>query len=124
MVSEWIKFGLKWGVLALLGYVLLVHVRPVYWEAWKAKKAADTVAMQSGGKMKAEVRDDYLAGLRAAGVKSIRAENIDVSRNGNQWDVGAEYAIKRKLSDNLTLSFDFSIASDRKSFWTDPSTSQ
>jgi len=124
MVSEWIKFGLKWGVLALLGYVLLVHVRPVYWEAWKAKKAADTVAMQSGGKTKTEVRDDYLAGLQSVGVKSIRVENIDVSRNGNQWDVGAEYAIKRKLNDKLTLSFDFSIASDRKSFWADQATSQ
>ncbi len=124
MISEWIKFGLKWGVLALLGYVLLVHVRPVYWEAWKAKKTADTVAAQSGGKMKTEVRDDFLSGLQSAGVKNIQAENVDVSRNGNQWDVGAEYAIKRKVGDKLTLSFDFSVSSDRKSFWTEPGPAQ
>lgn len=124
MVSEWIKFGLKWGVLALLGYVLIAHVRPVYWEAWKAKKAADAVAAKSDGKMKSEVRDNYLTGLQSAGVKNIHAENIDVSRNGNRWDVGAEYAIQRKLSEKLTLNFDFSVSSDRKSMWTGQSTSQ
>lgn len=124
MVSEWIKFGLKWGVLALLGYVLIAHVRPVYWEAWQAKKAADAVAAKSDGKMKTEVRDAYLTGLQSAGVKNIHAENIDVSRNGNKWDVGAEYAIQRKLSDKLTLSFDFSVSSDRKSFWTGQNPSQ
>jgi hypothetical protein len=118
MVSEWIKFGLKWGVLAFLGYVLIAHVRPVYWEAWQAKKAADAVAAKSDGKMKSEVRDNYLTGLQSAGVKSIHAENIDVSRNGNSWDVGAEYTIQRKLSEKLTLNFDFAVSSDRKSFWT------
>lgn len=118
MVSEWIKFGLKWGVLALLGYVLIAHVRPVYWEAWQAKKAADAVAAKSDGKMKTEVRDAYLTGLQSAGVKNIHAENIDVSRNGNSWDVGAEYTIQRKLSEKLTLNFDFAVSSDRKSFWT------
>lgn len=118
MVSEWIKFGLKWGVLALLGYVLIAHVRPVYWEAWQAKKTADAVAAKSDGKMKSEVRDNYLTGLQSAGVKNIHAENIDVSRNGNRWDVGAEYAIQRKLSEKLTLNFDFAVSSDRKSFWT------
>lgn len=118
MVSEWIKIGLKWGVLALLGYVLIAHVRPVYWEAWQAKKAADAVAAKSDGKMKSEVRDNYLTGLQSAGVKNIHAENIDVSRNGNRWDVGAEYTIQRKLSEKLTLNFDFAVSSDRKSFWT------
>lgn len=117
-MSEWIKIALKWGVLGMLGYVLLVHVRPVYWEAWKAKKAADAVASQSGGKMKTEVREDYLSGLQSAGVKSIRADNIEISRNGTLWAVGADYEIKRKLSDKLTLSFEFSVSSNQKSFWT------
>lgn len=124
MASEWIKFGLKWSVLAVLGYVLVAHIRPVYWEAWQAKKAADVAASKSAGKMKAEVRDDYLSDLQTAGVKNIRAENVSVSRNGNQWDVGAEYAIQRKLSEKLTLSFDFAVSSDRKSFWTEQAVGQ
>lgn len=116
-MGHWIKLGLKWGTLAMLAYVLLVHVRPVYWDAWKAKKAADRIAATSAGKLNTEVRDAYLEAVKAAGLKTITASEISVSRNGQGWDVEVEYQVSRKLADKVDLIFDFSISSDRAGLW-------
>lgn len=116
-MGHWIKLGVKWGTLAMLAYVLLVHVRPVYWDAWKAKKASVRFAASSVGKMNDEVRNAYLEAVRTAGLKSITASSIFVSRNGQGWDVEVEYQVSRKLGDKVDLIFDFSISSDRAGLW-------
>ena len=116
-MGHWIKLGLKWGTLAMLAYVLLVHVRPVYWDAWKAKKAADRIAATSAGKLNTEVRDAYLEAVKAAGLKTITASEISVSRNGQGWDVDAEYQVSRKLVERVNLTFDFTISSSRSGLW-------
>lgn len=83
----------------------------------KAKKAADRIAATSAGKMNTEVRDAFLEAVKAAGLKTITASEISVSRNGQGWDVEVEYQVSRKLGDKVDLIFDFSISSDRAGLW-------
>lgn len=116
-MGYWLKLALKWGTLAALAYVLLVHVRPVYWEAWKVKKAADRIAATSEGKLNTEVRDAYLEAVRAAGAKTVAPEHITISRNGAGWHIGAEYQVSRKLLDRVMMTFDFAVSSERSGLW-------
>lgn len=67
--------------------------------------------------MNDEVRNAYLEAVRTAGLKSITASSIFVSRNGQGWDVEVEYQVSRKLGDKVDLIFDFSISSDRAGLW-------
>ena len=116
-MGEGIRVAAKWGLWMIIGYVVVAHLRPVYWEAWQAKKTADQVAAMSDGKTKADVKIEFLERLQAAGIRNIGSEHIELTRDGSKWDVGAQYEVARTVSSGLTLSFEFAIASDTKRLW-------
>lgn len=119
MLSQWLKSAFRWGLIAVIAYVLLVPMRAAYWDAWQLKKTADRIAASSDGKMKMEVRNEFLTAIEGGRVKNITPENIDIAKNGSKWEVTADYEILRKLTPTLSLKFEFSISSERKKLWVD-----
>jgi hypothetical protein len=112
-----LAFPLKIAGVALIGWLGFVSVWPAASEAWKVRQAAVEVASRSAGLNHTEVSKNYLEAMTRRGVKNVTMADIDATKDGERWIVGANYEVAKKLFGAISVVYEFSIASDRKSFW-------
>ncbi len=108
---------LKLGGAALAVWLCATNAWPAVSEAWKARQAAVEVSSASNGMTGGEVAKKYLAVLERRGVKSITQADIETSKDGDRWVVGASYEVAKHLYGTASLVYEFSVASDRRSLW-------
>lgn len=109
--------AVKFGGAALAVWLCATNAWPAVSEAWKARQAAVEVSAVSGGLTSGEVAKSYLAALERRGVKSITPADIETSKEGDRWVVGANYEVAKRLYGTASLVYEFSVASDRRSLW-------
>lgn len=97
--------------LATLGFVgvLAAKLLPSYLEYWAVRKMF--AAMEQTGDLKGSVRDirnSYDRRNAIEDVKSLRAEDIEVTKVGGETVVSAAWSVKVPLIGNASACLDFS----------------
>lgn len=110
----------KWGSIFVVVLVMYRNVWPAVSDAWRTRQAAVKIAVQSHGKTKKEVEQDYLSELKIRGVGGVTTADISVEKDGENWIVGASYEVATQIFHNTSLVYEFSVASNRKSLWQAP----
>jgi Domain of unknown function (DUF4845) len=97
-------------VLAVLGFlgVMAAKLLPAYNEYWSVKKIFST--MEQGGMTKGTVREirysyEKLNGIED--VKSVRGEDLEISKEGGEAVVSATWSARVPMVANINACIDF-----------------
>jgi hypothetical protein len=95
------------GAIGFLG-IMAAKLLPAYSEYWSVRKMLTT--MDQGGMTKGSVRDirfnyEKLNGIED--VKSMRGEDLEISKEGGETVVTANWSVKVPLFANLNACLDF-----------------
>ena len=96
--------------LAILGFlgVMAAKLFPAYVEYFTVKKMF--AAMEQGGDLKGSVRDiraSYEKRNAIEDVKSVRGDDLEVSKEGGEAVVTATWSVKVSLVSNISACLDF-----------------
>jgi hypothetical protein len=99
-------------ILSLLGFfgVMAAKLLPSYVEYFSVKKIFAT--MENAGETKGTVRDIRKAfDLRNAieDVKAVKGEDLEITKEGGETIVSANWSVKIPLVQNLSACVDFSV---------------
>ena len=100
---------------ALAGYVGL-KVGPAYLEYASVKKIFSSMANEEAkneGNVK-EIRNGFARRATIAYVTVISAEDIEITKEGGETVISANWAVKVPLFSNASIVLDFSAASNTK----------
>jgi Domain of unknown function (DUF4845) len=95
------------AVLAFCG-VMAAKLLPAYNEYWSVKKIFST--MDQGGMTKGSVREIRYAYEKLNGiedVKSVRGEDLEISKEGGEAIVSATWSVRVPLVANINACVDF-----------------
>ena len=96
--------------LAVIGFlaVMAAKLMPAYVEFFAVKKMF--AAMEQGGDLKGSVRDiraSYEKRNAIEDVKSVRGDDLEVSKEGGEAVVTANWSVKVPLVHNISACLDF-----------------
>jgi Tfp pilus assembly major pilin PilA len=95
------------GILGFLG-VMAAKLMPAYVEYFAVKKMF--AAMEQGGDLKGSVRDiraSYEKRNAIEDVKSVRGDDLEVSKDGGEAVVTANWSVKVPMVSNISACLDF-----------------
>ena len=95
------------GILGFLG-VMAAKLMPAYVEYFAVKKMF--AAMEQGGDLKGSVRDiraSYEKRNAIEDVKSVRGDDLEVSKDGGEAVVTASWSVKVPMVSNISTCLDF-----------------
>jgi len=98
------------GVLGFLG-VMAAKLMPAYVEYFAVKKMFS--AMEQGGDLKGSVRDiraSYEKRNAIEDVKSVRGDDLEVSKEGGEAVITANWSVRIPMVSNVNACLDFSVA--------------
>jgi len=101
------------GVLAFLG-VMAAKMMPSYLEYFSVKKMF--AAMEQNGETKGTVRDIRQAYDRRNAiedVKSVRAEDIEITKEGGETVITANWSARVPLVSNISACIDFMVTTSK-----------
>lgn len=109
----------KYSLLGLTAWVIVANARPAYHEAWKAKKAANLAVVKvSDSASRREVEEAFRKELEAQGCKSaLENLTIDATKEDGKWVISGEFSMLRRIYGDVSVNYDFSVSSSRKSLW-------
>lgn len=98
-------------IAAILGAALYIVIRlyPAYWEYYEVVSALNSVAKQNAGgapsiqSLKSDLSKKWGAGY----VETVKAEDIQVTRSGDGFELTADYRVERPFIGNISLVVDF-----------------
>jgi hypothetical protein len=98
-------------IAAILGAALYVIIRlyPLYWEYYEVVSSLDSVAKQNAGgaptvqSLKSDLSKKWSAGY----VETVKAEDIQVTKSGDGFELTADYRAERPFIGNVSLVVDF-----------------
>lgn len=94
-------------IVALFGMKLV----PAYIEFYTAKGAIEAIAREKGGTTPAEVRRAFDARSAIDDINAVRAQDLDISKDGNQLVIGFAYRKEVPIAGNLGVYIDFAASS-------------
>jgi hypothetical protein len=97
------------GVLGFLG-VMAAKLMPAYVEYFAVKKMFS--AMEQGGDLKGSVRDiraSYEKRNAIEDVKSVRGDDLEVSKEGGEAVITANWSVRIPMVSNVNACLDFSV---------------
>lgn len=95
-------------VIAMLG----MKLAPSYLEFMAIKKAVNAIASEkAGGASVAEIRKSFDARATIDDISSVKAADLEVTKEGNQLVIAARYRKEIPLFGNIGLHIDFSAVS-------------
>jgi hypothetical protein len=100
-------------VAGILVVVTGLRVAPAYIEYFAVKSILRNMASSAevqGGNAK-EIRNAFDKRASMDNITSIRGEDLDIGKNGNNTIVSANYTVKTPLAGNASLVIDFSASS-------------
>ena len=107
--------GLIWvlAILAFLG-ILAAKLLPSYIEYFSVKKMF--ASMEQAGDMKGTVREIRMSYERRNAiedVKSVKPEDLEISKAGGETVVSAAWSVKVPLLYNVSACLDFAVTSSK-----------
>jgi hypothetical protein len=101
--------------LAVLGFlaVMAAKLLPAYLEYWSVRKIFKT--MELGGQTKGTVRDirkSFDTHNAIEDVKSVRAEDLEITKQGDGAVVSAAWSVKVPLVANISACIDFEASTE------------
>jgi hypothetical protein len=108
-------FGmLLWGIVIVLGAVLVMKVLPAYIEFYTIKKVLVAIGQDPDIKTmsNASIRDKFNKRSQIDEIHSVKPENLEISREAGVTIVSADYSFQTKLFGNISLLVDFQASSD------------
>ena len=101
-------------VLAVLGVggVLAAKMMPAYVEYFAVKKMF--ASMEQAGDLKGSVRDirkSYETRNAIEDVKSVKGEDLEVTKEGGETVVSAAWSVKVPMVSNVSACIDFAVTS-------------
>jgi hypothetical protein len=103
-------------VAAIMLVVTGLRVAPAYIEYFAIKnilRAMASGAEVQGGNAK-EIRGAFDKRASIDNIASIKGEDLDINKSGNETVVNANYTVKTPLAGNLSVVIDFSASTSRK----------
>lgn len=110
---------IKYSLFGLTAWLLIGNARPAYVEAYKAQKAADLASRKvNDSSSRRDAEQAFKQELEAQGCKAA-LDNIaiEATKDNGKWILSGEFTLLRPIYKDITMSYDFSVASDRKSLW-------
>jgi hypothetical protein len=101
------------GVLAFLG-VMAAKMMPSYLEYFSVKKMF--AAMEQNGETKGsvrEIRQAYDRRNAIEDVKSVRAEDIEITKEGGETVITANWSARVPLVSNVSACIDFMVTTSK-----------
>ncbi|HEX4764010.1 MAG TPA: DUF4845 domain-containing protein [Usitatibacter sp.] len=104
-----------WGLIVTLGVlgfigVMAAKLFPAYVEYFAVKKMF--AAMEQGGDLKGSVRDiraSYEKRNAIEDVKSVRGDDLEVSKEGGEAVITANWSVRIPMVSNVNACLDFSV---------------
>lgn len=108
--------GFLGSLLVLIAGIMVVitglRVGPAYIEFFAVRSILRTMASSAevqGGNPK-EIRSAFDKRASIDNVSSVKGEDLDISKSGNNTVVSANYTVKTPLAGNVSLVIDFSAS--------------
>ena len=98
-------------IAAILGMALYVVIRlyPAYWEYYEIVSSLNSVAKENGGgaatpqSLRSALDRKWSAGY----VDTIKGSDVDVTKDGDGWDMTVDYQVERPFVGNISLLVSF-----------------
>lgn len=105
---------LLWGIVIVLGAVLVMRLVPAYVEFFTIKKVLVDIGRDSDIKTlsNAAIREKFSKRSQIDDIHSVKATDLDISREKGIAIVSADYTFQTKLVGNISLLIDFHASSD------------
>ena len=102
--------------LAILGFlgIMAAKMLPAYLEYFSVKKILAT--MEQGGMTKGSVRDirfNYEKLNAVEDVKSVRGDDLEISKTGGEAVISAAWSVKVPLVGNVSACLDFAVTTEK-----------
>ena len=98
-------------IAAILGLALYVVIRlyPAYWEYFEVVRSMESVAKESDGATAnpESIRRALALKWSAGYVDTLKPEDVDVTKDGDGWDITADYQVERPFIGNISLVVNF-----------------
>jgi hypothetical protein len=101
------------GIMVVLAGL---RIAPAYIEYFAVKSILRTMASSAevqGGNTK-EIRNAFDKRASMDNIGSIKGEDLDIIKSGNETVVSANYTVKTPLAGNASVVIDFSASTSRK----------
>ena len=101
------------GVLGFLG-IMAAKLMPAYIEYFQVKKLFSS--MEQGGDLKGTVRDirrGYDTRNAIEDVKSVRGEDLEVTKEGGETVITASWSVKVPMVYNISACIDFMVTTGK-----------
>lgn len=106
--------GLIIGAFVLIfAALLLMKVTPSYIEYFAIKKAITGIANETRGRgaSAADIRRRFENRSAVDDISSVRSGDLEITKEGNDYVIGASYRREVPLFGHVGLYFDFSVSS-------------
>ena len=105
--------GLMFGAVIFIGLVLLgLKLAPSYIEFFSIKKAVNAIASEkAGGATVAEIRKSFDAHATIDAIESVKAADLEITKEGSQLVIAARYRKEIPLFGNIGFYIDFAAVS-------------
>ena len=105
------------GMLVICIIIVLVaigglKIAPAYIEYFKVKKAVSAIATTSAGSTVADVRAAFDRRAAIDDIDVIGARDLEITKEGNELVVSANYSKRIPLFGNISVVIDFSASSN------------
>jgi hypothetical protein len=105
---------LLWGIVIVFGAVLVMKLVPAYIEFFTIKRVLVDIGQDSEIKTmsNAGIRDKFSKRAMIDTIHSVKAGDLDISRERGLTIISADYPYQVKLVGNISLLVDFHASSD------------
>lgn len=102
--------------LVVAGAILAAKLAPAYIEFMSVKKILNSMATSGDLKTMSpkELKTSFFKRADIDNVRSVKPEDLTITREGNETVVSVEYSIKVPVAANLSACMDFSASSSAK----------
>lgn len=97
-------------VLLVGGAVVLMKCVPTYIEYFAIKRTFSVLKEEAKGASAREIKEKFNARAIIDDIKSITANDLEISQEGGETVVSASYQVVIPMFANLSLLFDFSAS--------------
>jgi Domain of unknown function (DUF4845) len=112
------QLGVSLGGLLFVAAILIalavlgMKLAPSYIEFFSIKKAVNAIASEkAGGASVAEIRKSFDAHATIDDISSVKAADLEITKEGNQLVIGARYRREIPLVGNIGIYIDFAAVS-------------
>jgi hypothetical protein len=97
-------------VLLIGGAIVVMKCVPTYLEYFAIKRTFSVLKAEAKGASAREVKQKFNARAQIDDIKSITADDLEISQEGGETVVSASYQVVIPMFSNISLLFDFNAS--------------